>query len=119
MKARPCFFYPIFAGRVAVLPYGPVRCPNLSRATVGRMDEGSRGEVTLGGVTERLLGSEEPAVRYKVLTKVLGREPASVAVPREEIRVSPRVKRLLSERDEDGKIPFHPYAKWYGAHWDD
>ncbi len=71
----------------------------------------------MGDVTERLLGSEEPAVRYKVLTKVLGREPASVAVPREEIRVSLRVKRLLSERDEDGKIPFHPYAKWYGAHW--
>jgi hypothetical protein len=68
---------------------------------VGRMNEGSRGEVTLGGVTERLLGSEEPAVRYKVLTKVLRREPASVAVLREEIRVSPRVKRLLSERNEE------------------
>ena len=75
------------------------------------MNEGSRGEVTLGGVTERLLGSEEPAVRYKLLTKVLGREPASVAVLREEIRASPRVRRLLSERGEDGKIPFHPYAK--------
>ena len=80
------------------------------------MNEGSRGEVTLGGVTERLLGSEEPAVRYKLLTKVLGREPASVAGLREEIRASPRVRRLLSERGEDGKIPFHPYAKWYGAH---
>jgi len=81
------------------------------------MNEGSRGEVMLGGVTERLLGSEEPAVRYKVLRRVLGREPASVEVLREEIRVSPRVRRLLSERDEDGKMPFHPYAKWYGAHW--
>jgi hypothetical protein len=24
---------------------------------------------------------------------------------------------LLSERDAEGKIPYHPYAKWYGAHW--
>jgi hypothetical protein len=27
------------------------------------------------------------------------------------------VKRLLSERDARGQIPYHPYAKWYGAHW--
>jgi hypothetical protein len=24
---------------------------------------------------------------------------------------------LLSERDAEGRIPYHPYAKWYGAHW--
>ena len=24
---------------------------------------------------------------------------------------------LLSERDAEGRIPCHPYAKWYGAHW--
>ena len=52
-----------------------------------------------------------------MLTKVLGREPGSVAVLREEIKTSPRVRRLLSERDEDRKVPFRPYAKWYGAHW--
>jgi hypothetical protein len=69
----------------------------------------------LDDVIERLLGSREPAVRYKVLTKVLDREPGMDL--REEIRESPTVKRLLSERDEDGMIPFHPYAKWYGAHW--
>jgi hypothetical protein len=23
----------------------------------------------------------------------------------------------LSERDGEGRIPYHPYAKWYGAHW--
>jgi hypothetical protein len=27
------------------------------------------------------------------------------------------VKQLLSQRDAQGRIPFHPYAKWYGAHW--
>ena len=24
---------------------------------------------------------------------------------------------LLSERDSDGRIPYHPYKKWYGGHW--
>ncbi|OHB58286.1 MAG: hypothetical protein A2Y07_04105 [Planctomycetes bacterium GWF2_50_10] len=36
---------------------------------------------------------------------------------REEIRNSQRVKLLLSQRNEKGKIPFHPYRKWFGAHW--
>jgi hypothetical protein len=34
-----------------------------------------------------------------------------------EIRRSQRVRQLLSERGPDGKIPHHPYGKWYGAHW--
>ncbi len=33
------------------------------------------------------------------------------------MKVCDRVRRLLSERDADGKIPYHPYAKWYGVHW--
>jgi hypothetical protein len=45
---------------------------------------------------------------------VLGAYPNSSEVHRlrEEIRSSPRVQRLQSEREEDGRIPFHPYAKW-------
>jgi hypothetical protein len=36
----------------------------------------------------------------------------------EQVRTSPRVATLLSERDETGRISHHPYrAKWYGAHW--
>jgi hypothetical protein len=70
-------------------------------------------------VADRLLGSSEPSVRYKVLVGVHGADPDSSVVRRlrEEIRTSARVQRLLSERDVDGTIPFHPYAKWYGAHW--
>jgi hypothetical protein len=50
---------------------------------------------------------------------VLGRklESAEIKKIQEEIRKSTRVKLLLSERRKDGKIPFHPYRKWYGAHW--
>jgi len=67
----------------------------------------------------RLLESHEPSVRFKIVTNVLDKKPESTEVRRiqEEIRLSPRVKSLLSERTRDGRIPFHPYAKWYGAHW--
>jgi hypothetical protein len=70
-------------------------------------------------VTDKLLNSSEPSVRYSVLVKVKGAEPGSSEVRRlrDEIRASDRAQRLLSERDADGRIPFHPYAKWYGAHW--
>jgi hypothetical protein len=70
-------------------------------------------------VVTRLLQSDEPAVRFKVLTRVLGRTPRSAAVRRaqDEIRTSPRVNKLLSEQQADGRIPWHPYAKWNGAHW--
>ncbi len=58
-------------------------------------------------------------MRFKVLTRVLERKPDSDEVRhlQEEIRVSPRVKQLLSERQACGRIPYHPYAKWHGAHW--
>lgn len=70
-------------------------------------------------VVDRLLNSSEPSVRYKVLVGVQGADQSSKQIVRfrEEIRSSARAQGLLSERDGDGKIPFHPYAKWYGAHW--
>ena len=66
-----------------------------------------------------LLQSAEPSVRYKALTQVVGRKPGSAECTRvqEEIRRSPRVECLLSERQPDGRLPGHPYAKWMGAHW--
>ncbi|MEW5987252.1 MAG: hypothetical protein AB1791_11500 [Chloroflexota bacterium] len=68
---------------------------------------------------QQLLQSPEPAVRYKVLTRVLGQDPnsAEVQAAQEAIRTSPRVQQLLSERDSDGRLPHHPYTKWDGAHW--
>jgi hypothetical protein len=70
-------------------------------------------------VISRLLQAGDPAVRYKALVNVLGLDPDSrhVAAVREEIRASDRVRRLLAERDADGRIPHGPYAKWHGAHW--
>lgn len=66
-----------------------------------------------------LLKSEEPSIRYRVLTDIMGRDPEldDIKAIGEEIRKSERVRVLLSERDEEGKIPHHPYTKWFGAHW--
>jgi hypothetical protein len=68
---------------------------------------------------DTLLKSDEPCIRYKVRTGVVGEDPESRAIKRlrNEIRRSERVQKLLSERDAEGRIPCHPYVKWYGAHW--
>src|SRR5439155_14726672 len=66
-----------------------------------------------------MLESEEPSIRYRALTGVLG-EPETSAKAREEreqIRRSPRVARLLSGRNAEGRIPGSPYQKFTGAHW--
>ena len=70
-------------------------------------------------IINRLLQSEEPSVRFKVLVNVLGKklESAEIRKLQKEIKSSPRVKLLLSERGKDGRIPFNPYRKWHGAHW--
>jgi len=73
----------------------------------------------MNNIIKKLLNSDEPSVRFKVLVNVLGEELESPDIKKlqEEIKSSPRVRLLLSERGKDGKIPFHPYRKWYGAHW--
>ncbi len=70
-------------------------------------------------VINRLLSSVEPSIRCKTRVHILGEahDSPSIRKLQEEIRKSPRVSTLLSERGPDGRIPFHPYAKFYGAHW--
>lgn len=70
-------------------------------------------------ILQKLLQSNEPSVRYKAQRYLLNADPASpeMLALQEEIRSSQRVKTLLSERNADGRIPYHPYKKWVGAHW--
>lgn len=70
-------------------------------------------------IISRLLASEEPSVRYKVLVNVCGIPPNSTEalVTRHTIPNSARVTKLLSIRNADGAIPGSPYAKYTGAHW--
>ncbi len=77
------------------------------------------GNSNMESVINRLLHSAEPSIRFKIRAHVLGESPDSPSMGKlqEEIRKSPRVTMLLSERGRDGRIGFHPYAKFYGAHW--
>jgi hypothetical protein len=79
----------------------------------------ANGKKAMDNSIATLLKSDEPSVRFKVLVHVLERDRQSAEVKhlQEQIKASSRVQRLLSERDETGSLPYHPYAKWYGAHW--
>lgn len=73
----------------------------------------------MNDIIDKLLNSNEPSVRYKVLVNVLGEKSNSSKIRKlqEEIKSSKRVRLLLSERRKNGEIPHHPYRKWYGSHW--
>lgn len=65
------------------------------------------------GIVDALLGSPEPAVRFRVRTRVLGEDegtPRNRGL-RARIRTCPRARALL-----EGRVP-RAYAKWKGAHW--
>ena len=66
-----------------------------------------------------LLMHPDPIVRYKTRLLALGQDAQSPELRQiqAEIPSSERVQRLLTDRDEKGEIPFHPYTKWQGAHW--
>ena len=70
-------------------------------------------------MVEQLLASTDPIIRYKVRVSILGEDRAAPEMLQlqQEIKTSTRIQRLLSDRDEQGVIPFHPYTKWQGAHW--
>ncbi|MFX0050399.1 MAG: hypothetical protein ACFFAJ_03130 [Candidatus Hodarchaeota archaeon] len=70
-------------------------------------------------VIDKLLNSNEPSIQLKVLINLLGKDPRSKECEkaRTAVKSSSKVKLILSERDNHGKIPYHPYKKWYGAHW--
>ena len=72
--------------------------------------------LTARAVTDSLVGSEEPSVRYLVRRDVLGDDPDSRAMRglADEIRRSPRVAALL---DGHGRRGASTYGKWQGAHW--
>lgn len=70
---------------------------------------------------DALLKSENPSIRWKVLTGVFCEDATSAKVRRlqNEIRRGPIVTALLSYRDASGRIRHrhNVYDKWQGAHW--
>jgi len=72
-------------------------------------------------IVNRLLSSEELSIRYKAQVQLCGQSEDSQAIIdlRNNIKQSPRVRTLLGDRDEEGRIRpiHHVYKKWKGAHW--
>jgi hypothetical protein len=69
-------------------------------------------------LVDQLLESDEPSIRLQVRLGIQDVDEAEVEELQQQVRTSPRVADLLSERISDATIDAHPYrAKWYGAHW--
>src|SRR2546422_5280606 len=81
----------------------------------------SPGTSGTAAIVTALLRSPEPSIRFKTRVEVLGEERDSKAIRalREEVRQSPRVKSLLSQRDRLGRpgTARRVYYKWQGVHW--
>src|SRR5947199_10831179 len=79
------------------------------------------GTTDARSVVNRLLGSQEPSIRWKTRVHVLGEDRDSKAIREleEKIRTSARVRALLSRRNELGRpgTARKVYYKWQGVHW--
>ena len=71
-------------------------------------------------VVDRLLQSDEPSIRWKIRSLVLGEDPRSAPMraAQDEVRDSRRVRDLLRRHiGPGGDSEPSVYAKWQGAHW--
>ncbi len=70
-------------------------------------------------IVDRMLHSEEPCIRYRTRTRVLGQDPSSESIRelREDIRNSSRGRCLAGREGDEDPLSHHPYSKWRGVHW--
>jgi hypothetical protein len=61
----------------------------------------------------------DPIIRWKIIKCGLAKDlfPDIIQPTKIEVNSSPIIQKLLGDRDSNGQIPFHPYNKWFGAHW--
>jgi hypothetical protein len=61
----------------------------------------------------------EPIVRWKLRNQEGedGSSRAEYKQAKKEIESSQIIRGLLRDREYDGRISYHPYNKWFGAHW--
>jgi len=78
-----------------------------------------RMEMRNEGILSRLSHHPEPFIRWKTNRYLLGKPLFSTTngEPWEIFTTSPILLQLLSDQKEDGRIPYHPYDKWFGSHW--
>ena len=72
-----------------------------------------------GSVLDRLLASDEPAVRYRAMTELLDRpeDDREVIEARRAIPRGPLASALLAALEPGGDALTDPYRKFSGAHW--
>jgi len=68
-------------------------------------------------VMEKLKNSDDPSVRYIYYRDCCDCEPEALIPIRNQVSSSPRVRKMLGFQKEDGRFPWHAYAKWRGAFW--
>jgi hypothetical protein len=66
-----------------------------------------------------LLDYPDPIIRWKMVRNVLGNDTLGSEYQRvrNELVSSLIIQQLLKDRDIDGRLSYHPYDKWFGAHW--
>ena len=76
-------------------------------------------EKTINDTQINLAEHCDPIIRWKTARYLGGKIPSSADAKtvREELASSPIIQQLLSDRQADGRIPYHPYDKWFGSHW--
>ena len=62
---------------------------------------------------------QDPVIRPKLLLQLKHLPPDREEVKQAQARLlqTELVRQLLVDQNEDGLIPYHPYNKWFGAHW--
>ena len=104
----------ILRNGVAIAPGRLVECDWIR----GPGGQRCRGESEEGQAMDEavswLLSGEEPSVRWRVRTGILGEagDARSVRALQDEIRRSPRVRAIIN-----GTEGVRPYGKWKGPHW--
>ncbi len=62
---------------------------------------------------------QDAVIRPKLLLQLKQLPPEGEEVKQAQARLlqTELVRRLLGDQNEAGLIPYHPYNKWFGAHW--
>lgn len=68
-------------------------------------------------IYNQLLCSPEPIFAFKAAALKQDTTPERLTELQQDIKKSSIITKILSERNEKGEMPVHPYKKWYGAHW--
>jgi len=60
----------------------------------------------------------DPIIRWRTKQALLsGYASSEITEARNDLAHSPIIQGLLRDKQDDGGIRYHPYDKWFGAHW--